>query len=113
MGILTHAMVQQVTWLATKRSAYGDIVPDPTAANRKLFCRFRVIGETIRVNNREELRSDNAMVWFEPSTDIAVNDIILYEGRYWEIMRINEARAMDGTTIQFLKCYVAAHDMVS
>ncbi len=97
----------------TKRSMYGDIVVDYTGRQVRLGCRFRVIQTAIHVNNREERRSDEAMVWFAPTADINQNDIILYEGQYWEIVKINEARRLGGTQIQFLKCWVSSHQVVS
>lgn len=105
--------VQKAIKLATKRSVYGDIVIDPAGAKKTYYVRFRVIQTAIHVNNREERRSDEAMIWFKPDADISQNDILLCEGQYWEIVKINEARRGHHTNVEFLKCWVSSHQVVS
>lgn len=113
--MLQHAFIQQITVLATKRSAYGDIIPDPTGSNRKVYCRFRVISKLSIGANREEYQPKSMMatVWFAPDTAIEKGSIFLYESRYWEIIELTEARRMGRTTLEFLKGSAIPHDMIS
>lgn len=104
---------QYVNKIPTIRNAYGDIIIDYTQEVVAIGCRFRVITNMQRSNNREELHSEQAMVWFAPNTDIAQNDIIFYEDQYWQITKINEARRLGSTRVEFLKCYASTYGVVS
>lgn len=111
--MLDSYFTQRVVIVPTKRSLYGDIIVDPTGRQIRCYCRFRVIESAITTNNKEERRSDEAMVWFSPKMPIVDNGILFYENRYWKIVKINEARRLGGTQIQFLKCWASSYQVVS
>ena len=68
-----------------------------------LACRWRDIPRRERSAQMDYEDSDS-MVWFAPGTDVAEGDILLFEGQSYEIRRINRARKLGGTQVQFLKC---------
>ena len=111
--MLEQYLNQIVTLIPTIRSVYGDIVIDPNGEKKQLHARFRVIEASLHSNNREERRSDESMVWFDPHAPIVQNSIFFYEGQYWMVNKINEARRLGSTRVEFLKCWCAAHQVVS
>lgn len=110
--MLGHAYVQTVTKVSFTRNAYGDTIPSGSS-NTTLNCRVRMISEVVDSPNREQYQSPKLMLWFAPSSGILINDILLYESRYWKINEVREARKLGSSTIEFLKCFAEQTSIVS
>lgn len=104
---------QYINIVPTVRNAYGDIIIDYSQEIISIGCRFRVITNIQRSNNREELHSEQAMIWLPPNAPVVQNTIIYYENQYWQITKLNEARRLGSTTVEFLKGYASAYGLVS
>jgi hypothetical protein len=111
--MLEEYYVQYVTKYGLERDAYGDFTIDSTKPTTIIPCRFRVITNIQRSTNREEKHSEEAMAWFNPTTNIQENDIVQYENSYWQVQKLTEARRLGGTEILFLKCYMMSFGQLS
>lgn len=98
--MLAHAMAQEAEIVKTSRNKYGDFI---VTSSETITCRFRVITELDLIGNREEMRSD-ALMWVRPDEDIAENTIVYYDGEYYKVQRVVEARRLRGGTVEFKKC---------
>ena len=97
-------MLQTCTKVSAVRNEYGDILSDGTAGVAHSV-RWRQQINQNRGTNMSEITSD-AMVWAEPDAGFAIDDILLYDGAYYRIKQVDEARDLDTTEIHFLKCLV-------
>lgn len=109
MGIITHILKQTATVITTEYNVYGD---QQLVSSETYPCRFRYITDLDRNINRDELNGD-ALVWFESDVPITEGDIINVDDKYWRIMRLTKARALEGETIEFLKALVDRHELAA
>lgn len=108
MGIISHTLKQEAKIVTTTTDKHGDqVASQETSVN----CRFRYITELDRNVSREGLEAFDAIVWFEPDTEIEEGSIISVEGKYWRINRLIKARRLAGSTIEFLKAFVKKHEL--
>lgn len=96
----THIMEQTCSIIKATQNKYGDQVLDST---EEIKCRFRWITELQHVSNREELQSD-ALLWTAGDENIDEGTIIKFDGEYFRVMRVTEARRLRGDTVYFKKC---------
>lgn len=112
--MLEPYFVQQVTKMALKRSSYGDLISDPNGEDEVMYCRIRPFVESARFDAvNEEERMPVMIAWFSPTANVNPNDIFLWEGGYYEVVRVREARRLGGSKIQFLKVSLNKHVTVS
>jgi hypothetical protein len=109
MSMISHILLQDAKLITTETDKHGDQVLVATA---DVSCRFRYITELDRSANREGLVGADAIIWFEPTENVAEGSIVLVDGLYWRIDRIIKARRMSGSTVEFLKAYVTKHEIV-
>ncbi len=110
--MLQSYLNQVMTKISVHRNVYGDITADG-GSSTQVGCRFRVITNTTNSSSHEEVHSEEAMAWFAPNSGIVRGDILLYEGQTWKVQKVNEARRLGETDIQFLKCWLQAYGLVS
>lgn len=97
-------MLQTCTKVSAVRNEYGDVLSDGSAGVVHTV-RWRQIIADNRGQNQSELTS-NAMVWAEPDAGFAIDDVLLFQGAYYRIKEVIEARDLDTNQIYFLKCLV-------
>lgn len=84
-----------------KRDEFASYIDDNTGVNES--CRFRYIN-TIRRENHAEVSDSDAMLWLKYGT-VAINgSIVLFEGVYYQIERLNRARKLGRSNVEFVKC---------
>lgn len=105
-SLLTHILDQTAVIITTTTDKYGDQKSEGTET---VACRFRYITGVEKNINQEALNSE-AMVWFEPTANIAESNIVLIEGSYWRIDKLIKARRFD-KEVQFLKAFVTRHQL--
>ena len=108
MSILGKYLVQTCYKVSLVRNEYGDRLK--TGTDMALSCRFRE-KTTIRRESQGEIYDADAMLWLEPNTDIVQGDIILFDGVYYQIERINKARKLGSLITEFLKCDLKIEDI--
>lgn len=109
---LSDKMVETCSKVQTTYNGYGDLVYGVVEAN--LPCLFRPI-EAIQIanSNREEVTIDG-MFWLRPTDGWDRGDIILYNGEYFRIDKLIEARRrLVDNSLQFLKAEVYRSRQVS
>ena len=107
--MITHILLQDAQVVPTTTDKHGDQVGG-TPVDVK--CRFRYITEIDRNVNREGLEASDAIIWFDPDVDIEEGSIVSVDSKYWRITRLVKASRMSGSTIEFLKAFVKAHQLV-
>lgn len=105
--MLEGYLVQTCKLVAPTRDEYGDYI-DGTGT--ELPCRFREINTIVR-GTRNELNDSDAMIWFAPGAPVAKGNIILFEGVNYQIERINKARRLGESEVQFIKCDLKVTDI--
>lgn len=89
--------------VSSTRNIFGDIVNTGTAGET-INCKFRqIIDFQTTATNREEYTS-NAMLWTESDANVAIGTVILFDGVYYRTIEVIEARKIDSSAIEFLKC---------
>lgn len=97
-------MNQTVVKVSATRNEYGDIVSNGSAGVTHTV-KWRQMSMFNRGQNSSELTS-NSMVWSEPDSGFKIDDILLYDGAYYRIKEVIEARDLDTNDIHFLKSVV-------
>lgn len=105
--MLESYLVQTCEKVIPTRSRYGDYILNTVAT---LSCRFRFI-VTERRASHQEVQNADAMVWFAPDTSIAIGDLLRFDGQYYQVERLNKARKLGSTQVEFLKCDVKITDI--
>lgn len=103
-------MKQTANLVSATRNKYGDQVLQTKSA---VACRFRYSTELERAPSREGEAPTDALVWFESDIVVTEGSIIEIEEKYWRITHITKARKMSGDTVEFLKCSLVVHEMVT
>lgn len=98
--MLEEYLVQTCQLITATRNEYGDYIEGVTTT---LDCRFREIS-TINRSSHVELADADAMIWFAPDTEIAIGNIILFDGVHYQIERLTNARRLGESETQFIKC---------
>jgi hypothetical protein len=107
MGILSHAINESSTLIDARIDEYGDQLSYGTQVVK---CRFRYITELDRNVNAEAIGSD-AIMWFEPDTNIAEGSIIFARGKYWRVDQLIIGRRLVDNTALFYKALVKRHQL--
>lgn len=107
--MLEEYLVQSCKKVNVVRNKYGGYVE---GIGTILNCRFREI-TTMRRNARGEIYDSDGMFWFAPSTNLVKGDILLFEGIFYQIERIWNARRLGESIAQFLKCDVKIIDIAN
>lgn len=105
--MLEGYLVQTCKLVSPTRDEYGDYIE---GVGVELACRFRYIN-TITRGTRNETNDSDAMVWFAPTASVAVGNIILFEGVHYQIERLNKARRLGESEVQFIKCDLKVTDI--
>lgn len=95
--------------VTTTRNAYGDYTASGEVA---LVCHVRIITDAITDSNNETINSD-AMMWFEPDSGVAKQDIIKYDGVHYRVERVTEARRLRDPAVQFIKADLLKYGVIS
>lgn len=95
--------------VTTSRNRYGDWVNGVEVPAK---CHFRQITTFLRMQNMEVNDAD-AMIWFYPDTNVSLGSTVLFDGQYYEIDRLNKARRLGESTVQFIKCDLKRTVLVS
>ena len=95
--------------VTTTRNVYGDY---SASTESPLKCHVRVITEQVSSTSNESVQSD-AMFWFEADSGIEKEDLIKFEGEYYRVERIVEARRLRNPTILFLKVECLKYGTIS
>lgn len=90
-------------------NAYGDKIIDDEIT---LKCHVRIITE-LNVNSNNEQYQSDAMFWFEPDSGVVKGDIIKFDGTYYQVERLTEARRLRSTTVQFIKTECLKYGTIS
>ena len=98
--MLERYLVQEGKLITPTRNKYGDYEDE---SSEVVACRFRYI-TTLRRATHQEIRDADAMVWFAPDTTVSIGQPFYFEGVYFQIERINKARRLGGSDVQFIKC---------
>lgn len=105
--MLDDYLVQTCKLVSPSRDEYGDYID---GEGTELACRFREINTIQRGTHRETNDSD-AMIWFAAGAAVQKGNIILFEGVNYQIERINKARRLGETDVQFIKCDLKVTDI--
>lgn len=81
------------------RDEYGDY---RQTSLQTLDCVFRIIN-TMRRGTHMEIDDADAMVWFPIETDVTLGTLLVKDGVYYQIERINYAQGLRNAP-QFIKC---------
>lgn len=105
--MLDDYLVQSCELISPTRDEYGDYID---GAHTTLPCRFRDIG-TIQRGTHREVNDADSMIWFKADAPVNVGNIILFEGVTYQIERINRARRLGESDVQFIKCDLKVTDV--
>lgn len=97
-------MVQTCSKVKVTLNEYGDILSDGSAPVTHTV-KWRQMSRFNRGANSGE-NTSNSMVWSEPDSGFAVDDVLLFQGAYYRIIEVIEARDLDTNLIHFLKSVV-------
>lgn len=98
--MLEEYLVQECELITITKNRWGDFVESSSGS---LDCRFREITLAERSVHGEVLDAD-AQIWLEPASGVAVGNVIRFDGVDYEIDRINKARRLGESEVQFIKC---------
>lgn len=105
--MLEDYLVQTCYIVTPSRNKYGDF----TVSTRVLEnCRFREI-TTLRRVPQQEVNDTDAQLWLAPDTTATREKLVLFDGIYYQIERINKARRLGETEVQFVKCDLKVTDI--
>lgn len=107
--MINHWLVDEITKIAHTRNEYGDFV---YGAQSTIKCRFREINDINRSNYKEYGDSD-AMIWVAGTENFSLEEILIYNGQYYKVEQINNARKGFNTSIDFKVCLLTKHLQVS
>lgn len=110
MGMLTHALQQTWEKVEDTLNFDGDQVGSVVGT---LPCRFRYITQLDRTNSAESIDTSDAIVWFEPTADIAEGSIGRVDGSFWRVDSLVKARRLVGSNVMFLKAFVKRHQLAT
>lgn len=99
MSILTKYLVQECQRVNFTDDDFGQRRMTTTDT---LKCRWRDIPRRERTAQMDYDDADS-MVWLEPTITVKQGDILMFEGATYEIRRINRARKLGKTKVEFLK----------
>lgn len=105
--MLANYLVQQCILVDTVRNEYSDYIEDEGTT---LPCRFREIS-SIRRTTYAEMSDTDAMLWLKANAPVIVGSIIKFEDVFYQIERLNKARRLGETNVQFLKCELKITDI--
>lgn len=99
--MLSQHFVQTCRKITPVRNSFGDYLYN--GDYETINCRFRHIMSVQRGAN-QEITDTDAMLWVSPSTEIVHGDIIFYDGQYFQVQRVTNARRLGSEVIEFKKC---------
>lgn len=97
-------MTQTCYKVVVTQNEYGDILSNGSAPVAHVV-KWRQISRFNRGQNSGE-NTSVSMVWSEPDAGFKVDDVLLYDGAYYRIIEVIEARDLDTNNIYFLKSTV-------
>jgi len=107
--MLAHVFNQTGKIINTTTDKHGDQKVD---SETEISLRFRYITELDKGVNREGvMTASDAIVWMAPDTAVEEGSILYIDSKYWRINRLIRARRMSGSTVEFLKAFVDAHNL--
>lgn len=109
MSLFAPPMNMSCQIITTTRNRFGDWVYD---VGSSVACHFRENTITRR-GAQMEINDADAMVWFPAGTDVEVGSVLLFEGKYYEVIEHVNARRLSDDTVQFIKCDLKRTGLVS
>lgn len=97
---------QEAVVYETETDKYGD---QKSVSSQTLPCRFRYITNVDR-NVQAESMGSEAMIWFEPTAEVAEATIVQIDNGYWRIDKLVKARRASNDVL-FLKAFVTKHQL--
>lgn len=108
-------MKQNCTVVQVTMNRFGDKV---ATGGETLKCRWRYWAYSFReshadVGARENRNNADALVWFAADAPVKEATILEYEGKYFLITQMVEARKLDNSKVHFKKCTVKETELTT
>lgn len=105
--MLEEYFVQTCYIITMVRNEYGDYVKSSSVEEG---CRFREISVLRRVSHGDVSDSD-ALIHLALDSSVTKDKFILFDGVYYQIERIVNARILGESEVQFIKCELKITDI--
>lgn len=111
MSRRTPKLFQTCRIVTTTRNRYGDI---EYGATTQIDCLYREITSLQTGNANKEQVTVDGIFWFAPNAAISRGTVVLFEGEYYRMDKVNKARArLTDNAVAFLKCEAMRQRQVS